>query len=58
MYLQRIWLAFLYLHRQLLASNGRVCREEKSQLGFALLNSSYNTKQTLHYSGGRRKYAI
>ena len=50
MYLQRIWLAFLYLQRQLLASNGGVCREEKSQLDFALLNFSYSTKQTSHYS--------
>ena len=33
-----------------LASNGGVCREEKSQLGFALLNFSYSTKQTSHYS--------
>ena len=50
MYLQRIWLAFLCLHRQLSVSNGGMCREEKSQLGFALLNSSYSTKQTSHYS--------
>ena len=38
MYLQRIWLAFLCLHCQLSVSNGGMCREEKSQLGFALLN--------------------
>ena len=50
MYLVCSLLTFYYLHRQIVVAHSSECREERSQRGFALLNSSYSSVDTQRYS--------
>ena len=49
-YLIHILLTFYNLHRHLVVAHGGECREERSQRGFALLNTSYSSISTQRYS--------
>ena len=50
MYVIRILLASYYLQRQRVAAQSGTCREERSQRGFALLNTSYSSVEAQRYS--------